>query len=66
MVAVYFIEVAGEKAYKADTFWSKTKSLDYAKLHDDSEYDQERFFESFVRSVGYFSEDVIMGLDGAL
>jgi hypothetical protein len=45
--AVYFIETKeGERLYKLDTFWSKGTINDGAKVHNDSEYDQERFFDS--------------------
>lgn len=45
--AVYFIETKeGERLYKLDTFWSKGGINDGAKVHNDSEYDQERFFDS--------------------
>ena len=49
MTAIYFIELKdGKKLYKTDTFWSKTENLYHAKLHDDSEHDQKRFFESLT------------------
>jgi hypothetical protein len=45
--AVYFVETKeGERLYKLDTFWSKGGINDGAKVHNDSEYDQERFFKS--------------------
>ncbi len=45
--AVYFVETKeGERLYKLDTFWSKGGINDGAKVHNDSEYDQERFFNS--------------------
>lgn len=45
--AVYFVETKeGERLYKLDTFWSKGDINDGAKVHNDSEYDQERFFGS--------------------
>lgn len=45
--AVYFVETKeGERLYKLDTFWSKGGINDGAKVHNDSEYDQERFFGS--------------------
>ena len=49
--AVYFIETKeGEKLYKADTFWSKGK-VHQAKIHSDSQDDQERFFKSLISSL---------------
>lgn len=51
MNAVYFIELKdGRRLYKADSFWSKTEDIKKAKIHDDSEYDKQRFFESLVSS----------------
>ena len=45
--AVYFVETKeGERLYKLDTFWSKGDINDGVKVHNDSEYDQERFFGS--------------------
>ena len=45
--AVYFVETKeGERLYKLDTFWSKGDINDGVKVHNDSEYDQERFFKS--------------------
>lgn len=45
--AVYFVETKeGERLYKLDTFWSKGDINDGVKVHNDSEYDQERFFSS--------------------
>lgn len=45
--AVYFVETKeGERLYKLDTFWSKGEINDGVKVHNDSEYDQERFFKS--------------------
>lgn len=49
--AVYFIEVDGEKHYKCDTFWSKSTNLKNAKIHNDSDYDKNRFFESLCYSI---------------
>ena len=49
MRAIYFIESnTGEKHYKTDTFWSKSNKHIHAKIHDDSQYDQKRFFESLI------------------
>lgn len=49
--AVYFIETKeGERLYKLDTFWSKGGINDGAKVHNDSKYDQERFFNSLCSS----------------
>jgi hypothetical protein len=49
MKAIYFIETnTGEKLYKCDTFWSKSYNHTNAKIHDDSEYDQKRFFDSLI------------------
>ena len=49
MKAVYFIELTdGTRFYKCDTFWSKSPQIKHSKIHDDSEYDQKRFFESLV------------------
>ncbi len=45
--AVYFLETKeGKRLYKLDTFWSKGDINDGVKIHNDSEYDQERFFDS--------------------
>ena len=45
--AVYFVETKeGERLYKIDTFWSKGDINAGVKVHNDSEYDQERFFGS--------------------
>lgn len=45
--AVYFVETKeGERLYNLDTFWSKGDINDGVKVHNDSEYDQERFFGS--------------------
>jgi len=45
--AVYFVETKeGERLYKLDTFWSKGDINHGVKVHNDSEYDQERFFGS--------------------
>lgn len=45
--AVYFVETKeGERFYKLDTFWSKGDINDGVKVHNDSDYDQERFFGS--------------------
>lgn len=44
---VYFVETKeGERLYKLDTFWSKGDINDGVKVHNDSDYDQERFFGS--------------------
>lgn len=52
--AIYFIELKdGTKLYKCDSFWSTSKNYINAKVHDDSEYDQFRFFESFKSSFRY-------------
>jgi hypothetical protein len=49
--AVYFVETKeGERLYKLDTFWSKGTINDGAKVHNDSEYDQERFFKALCSS----------------
>ena len=45
--AIYFVETKeGKRLYKLDTFWSKGDINDGVKVHNDSEYDQERFFGS--------------------
>ena len=45
--AIYFVETKeGKRLYKLDTFWSKGYINDGVKVHNDSEYDQERFFVS--------------------
>jgi len=51
MKAVYFLEKNKVKYYKRDTFWSKSKKIENAKIHSDSVYDQERFFESALYSL---------------
>lgn len=49
MRAIYFIEKKdGVKFYKCDTFWSKSDKIKHAKIHNDSENDQKRFFESLL------------------
>lgn len=48
MRAVYFVEIDGERYYKCDTFWSKSKDKKHAKIHNDEQYDQERFFSSLI------------------
>lgn len=48
MRAIYFVEIDGEKYYKCDTFWSKSKDKKHAKIHNDDQYDQERFFTSLI------------------
>ena len=65
-LAVYFIEIGCERFYKADTFWSKTRKLEFAKVHDDSEYDQTRFYESIVGSIRYSNKEDILKLNGSL
>jgi len=65
MNAVYFIEKNGVKYYKCDTFWSKSDKIENAKIHNDSENDQERFLKSLLYSLdrgdvrGDVSEDII-------
>jgi hypothetical protein len=54
MRAIYFIESKGTKYYKTDTFWSKSIEHKYAKVHDDSQYDIERFFTSLL---GYWNRN---------
>lgn len=44
--AIYFLETKGIKYYKCDTFWSQSKDYKDAKIHDNSEHDQQRFFTS--------------------
>ena len=51
MNAVYFIEKNGVKYYKCDTFWSKSNKIENAKIHNDSQYDQERFLYSLLDSL---------------
>ena len=48
MKAIYFIEIEGVKYYKTDTFWSKSKDFKHAKIHSDSNNDQERFFDPLI------------------
>ena len=48
MRAIYFIEIDGEKYYKCDTFWSKSRDKKHAKIHNDEQYDQDRFFTSLI------------------
>jgi hypothetical protein len=59
MVAIYFIESKGIKYYKADTFWSKTKDYTYAKEHDDTKIDQDRFLESLLYSQNSLSDGIV-------
>ena len=49
--AVYFVETKeGERLYKLGSFWSKGDINDGVKVHNDSEYDQERFLTSLCSS----------------
>jgi len=60
MKAIYFLEKDNVKYYKCDTFWSKSKDRQNAKIHDDSEYDQDRFFKSALYSlsrIGNYNEE---------
>ena len=57
MDAIYFIETNGIKYYKTDTFWSKSKEYKYAKMHNDSEDDQERFLDSLLFGTTRFNKD---------
>lgn len=56
--AIYFIESKGVKLYKCDTFWSKSTKVTNAKIHDNSEYDQKRFFDSLTYGFKPWKEDV--------
>lgn len=50
--AIYFIETSkGEILYKQDTFWSRGKDVQYAKVHYDTDDDKERFFSSLCTSL---------------
>lgn len=51
MKAIYFLEKNNIKYYKCDTFWSKSKDRQRAKIHDDSKYDQDRFFDSAMSTL---------------
>jgi hypothetical protein len=69
MKAIYFIEKDGVKSYKADSFWSTTKKVEYAKTHTDSVDDQKRFFESYLSSMCISKEgdtDFIMSRQGLI
>lgn len=56
--AIYFIELKdGTKLYKCDSFWSTSENYKNAKLHDNSEYDQDRFLES-LKSLFRYSVSV--------
>lgn len=49
MRALYFIEATdGTKYYKCDTFWSKSHKRTHAKIHEDTQYDKDRFFTSLI------------------
>ena len=57
MRAIYFIETKeGEKLYKCDTFWSKSPKHVNAKIHDNSEHDQKRFFLSLISGFKPYKE----------
>ena len=58
MNAIYFIERDGVRYYKCDTFWSKSKKIENAKIHTDSEHDQERFLKSLLYPLENRKEDV--------
>ncbi len=58
MNAIYFIEREGVRYYKCDTFWSKSKKIENAKIHTDSEHDQERFLKSLLYPLENRKEDV--------
>jgi len=58
MNAIYFIEREGVRYYKCDTFWSKSKNIENAKIHTDSEHDQERFLKSLLYPLENRKEDV--------
>jgi hypothetical protein len=58
MNAIYFIEREGIRYYKCDTFWSKSKKIENAKIHTDSEHDQERFLKSLLYPLENRKEDV--------
>lgn len=56
--AIYFVELKdGTKLYKCDSFWSTSENYKNAKLHDNSEYDQERFLDS-LKSLFRYSVSV--------
>lgn len=57
MKAVYFIEKDGVKHYKCDTFWSTSANQKNAKIHSDSIYDQDRFFESATYPISKINEN---------
>lgn len=60
MKAIYFLEKDNVKYYKCDTFWSKSKDRQNAKIHNDSEYDQDRFFDAALYSlsrIGNYNEE---------
>jgi hypothetical protein len=48
MKAVYFYEDCGVKYYKCDTFWSTSRDITHAKIHDDSRVDD--FLRSLIDS----------------
>lgn len=69
MEVIYFIEKDGVKSYKADSFWSTTQKVEYAKTHSDSEDDQKRLFESYLSSMCIAKEggvDFIMSKQGLI
>lgn len=60
MKAIYFLEKDNVRYYKCDTFWSKSQDRQNAKIHSDSEYDQDRFFDSALYSlnrIGNYNEE---------
>lgn len=57
--AIYFVESKGVKLYKCDSFWTKSTRVDDAKIHDDSEYDKKRFFDSLTSDVKPWKSDTL-------
>lgn len=58
MKAVYFMEKNGVKHYKCDTFWSMSTNQKNAKIHDDSIYDQNRFFDVITYRLNKVNEEL--------
>ncbi len=61
MTAIYFLEIDKVKFYKCDTFWSRSEKINNAKLHDDSKYDQDRFWNSLTCIMDIGKEEIPIG-----
>ena len=59
MRAIYFIEIEGVKYYKTDTFWTKSSDFTNAKIHEDTSYDKNRFFNSLITGLKPLSDELL-------